>query len=83
MYELWIQYATTYSVQWSEVNWDENCNQMNAHATFDSFDTTVVSICNDSFPYITRKTKPLDILKPFINADLRELFKEKHRLEKK
>ena len=50
---------------------------------FDIFNTTLVSIYKDSFPYVTRKTKPLDILKPYINADLREIIKEKHRLEKK
>ena len=67
----------------SEENWDGICNQIDADAMFDSFNTTLVSIYNDSFPYVTRKTKPLDILKPYINADLRELIKEKHRLEKK
>ena len=49
---------------------------------FDSFNTTLVSIHNDSFPYVKRKTNLLDILKPYINADLRELIKKKHRLEK-
>ena len=50
---------------------------------FDSFNTTLVSMYTDSFPYITIKTNPLDILKPYINADLHELIKEKHRLKKK
>ena len=48
----------------------------------DSFNTTLVSIYNDSFPHVTRKTKPLDILKAYINADLCEIIKEKLRLEK-
>ena len=66
----------------SEVNWNENCNQMNADPMFDSFNTTFVSVNNESFPNITRKTEPLDILKPYVNADLRQLIKEKHRIEK-
>ena len=56
---------------------------MNADVMFDSFNTTLVSTYNDSFPYVTRKTKPLDTLKHYINAGVRELIKEKHRLEKK
>ena len=67
----------------SEENWDGICNQINADVMFHSFNTTLVSIYNDSFPYFTRKTKPLDILKPYIIADLRESIKVKHRLGKK
>ena len=63
----------------SEENWDGFCNQIDADVMFDSFNTTFVSIYKDSFPYVTRKTKPLDLLKPYINADLREFIKEKHR----
>ena len=67
----------------SEVNWDGICNQMNVDEVFDSFNNTLVSMYNDSFPYLTRKTKNLDILTPYINAELRELIKKKHRLERK
>ena len=56
---------------------------MNADVIFDSFNTTLASIYNDLFQYVTSKTKPLNILKPHINADLREIIKEKCRLEKK
>ena len=30
------------------------------------------------FPDVTRKTKPLDKLKPYINAELRKLIKDKY-----
>ena len=66
----------------SEVNWDGICNQINAKVMFDSFNTTLFSIYNGSFPYVIRKTKPLDTLKPYFNADLRELIEDKDRLEK-
>ena len=59
------------------------CNQMNADEMFDLFYSTLDSIYNDSFPCITRKTKPMYTLKAYINAELRELFKQKHGLEKK
>ena len=36
----------------------------------------------DLLPNITRKTKQLNILKPYINAELNELIREKHRLKK-
>ena len=51
---------------------------MNADERFDSFNSTLVSITNDTFPYVTRKTKPLDISKPYIYAELRELIKRKN-----
>ena len=38
---------------------------------------------NNSFPYVIRKIKTLDILKPYMNAELREQPKEEERLEKK
>ena len=62
---------------------DGMCKQMNADEKFDSFKSSLVIIYNDSFPYVTRKTKPLNRSKPHINAKLRESFKEKHRFEKK
>ena len=53
----------------TKVNWDGICNQMNANEMFDSFNSTLVSVYIDSVPYVTRKTKPLDILKRYINAE--------------
>ena len=55
---------------------------MNADKSFDSFSSTLVSIHDDSFPYVTRKTMPLDILKPLIIAELPEQVEEKHRLKR-
>ena len=55
---------------------------MNADVMFDSFNTILVSIYNYLFPNDARKTKSQDILKRYINADLRELFQDKHRVEK-
>ena len=49
---------------------------------FDSIASILVCICNDTFPYVTRKIKPLDILKLHITSELRDLIQEKHRLEK-
>ena len=42
-----------------------------------------INLYKDSFPYVTRKTEPLDIVKLYIIAKLRGLIKEKHRLVKK
>ena len=68
----------------SEVNWDGICSQMNTDVMFDSFNVTLVSIyIMIHFHMSQQKIKPLDILKPYINAELRELVKEKHRIEKK
>ena len=74
---IWTRaYCDELRILLSEVNWNGICNQKNADIMFDSFNTTLVSVYNDSFPYATRKTKPLDILKPYINANLRLLIKE-------
>ena len=38
-----------------EVNWDIICNQINADEIFDSFNSTLGSIHNVSFSYVTKK----------------------------
>ena len=43
----------------------------------------IISTYNDLFPHVTKRTKSLDRLKPYINAESNELFKDKHHLEKK
>ena len=60
-----------------------NCNQKNAGEIFHSYNSILSNIFNETFPDVSRKSKPLDILKPYINAELRELIKEKHRIEQK
>ena len=59
------------------------CNQMKADERFYSIKSTLVRKNYDSFPYVTRKTMPLDIFKPYTNAELCELIKEEHLLKKK
>ena len=67
----------------TEVYWDELSRQLNADELFDSFKIILFSNYNDSFPNVTVKSKSLDISKPYINIELRELFRDRQRLEKK
>lgn len=67
----------------SSTDWNSICNSSDVEEVYEAFSSRLIELYDNSFPLVHRVTKPIDLRKPFINNDLRELIKAKHKLEKK
>ena len=66
----------------SNTDWDEISDVVGVEAMYNAFYEQLVRIYNEAFPLIMRQTKPIDLQKPYIDAQLRERIREKRKLEK-
>ena len=49
---------------------------------YNKFSVKLCNAYNDAYPCIEIRRRKIDLLKPYINADLRSLIREKHRIQR-
>ena len=64
-------------------NFDEVFTRGNVDESYDLFSSDLLSIYDSFCPVKTVKFKNLDVKKPYITSEIKQLLKEKHRLQKK
>ena len=67
----------------SSANWNSVYSTSDVEIMYEAFSDELFTMYNESFPVIQREAKPIDMCKPYIDNNLRELIRQKHKLEKK
>ena len=67
----------------SSANWNSVYSTSDVEVMYEAFSDELFTMCNESFPVIQREAKLIDMCKPYIDNNLRELIRHKHKIEKK
>ena len=65
-----------------EVDWSLVLNTNNPNVAYDNFILIFQTLFKKNFPIITKKIKIKSHEKPYITAEIKEIIKEKHKLQK-
>ena len=66
----------------SSTNWEQLLTHSSVDDVYASFSNKLINLYNHAYPIVEKKRKILDIEKPFVDSELKQLIREKHRLYK-
>ena len=65
------------------INWDQMLEITDINRIYPLFESTLYSIYNDSFPIKSVRRRKVDMDKPYITNEIKDLIKLKHNLQRK